>query len=79
MIGGKPTDLQAVSSDFTSAYYISKDKFLNCFNEKSTDYEYYHEVKDKIEQSRIPEALELPVLSSRKYHYSPLRACLIKR
>lgn len=38
VIGDRPTDLQAVSSDFTSAYYICKEKFLSCFNEKSTDF-----------------------------------------
>jgi hypothetical protein len=79
VIGSKPTVLEVISRDFTSAYYIDKDKFFRCVNETPTDFEYYHEIKDKIEQSRLPEALEVPALNSRRFHYNPPRSCVIKR
>lgn len=43
------------------------------------DFEYYHEIKDKLEQSSLPEAFEVPVLNSRQFHYTPPRSYLIKR
>lgn len=54
VIGRKPTALEVVSRDFTSAYFIDKDKFMRCVNESVPDFEYYHEIKDKLEQSSFP-------------------------
>ena len=48
VIGSKPTELEAVSRDFTSAYYLDKTKFRQCVNENPADWEYCHEISSKI-------------------------------
>lgn len=48
VIGSKPTNIEAISTDFTSAYYIKKDDFLSIAKENPHDFEYFSEIKDKI-------------------------------
>jgi hypothetical protein len=34
--------LYAISKDYSSAYYVDKQRFLECVNSKNIDFEYYH-------------------------------------
>lgn len=55
-ISTRNTKLYAISKVFSSCYYIDKSAFLECVKEKSADFEYYHEIKSRIDQAKICEA-----------------------
>lgn len=75
----RPTRLYAYAKDFTSAYFIEKDEFLECANERTGDFEYLHEIKTKFDESECWEAFEAPLLESSKHHYNPTKITLIRR
>ena len=37
--------------------YVDKEKFIEAVKENNADVEYFHEIKDKINLSKFPEAL----------------------
>lgn len=60
-------------------YYIEKDKFIECLRERISDFEYYHELKSKIDLSTNPEMLEVPMLESSRHHFNPTKTAIIKK
>ena len=79
VLSKRPSRLFAYTKDFTSGYYLDKSQFNQAIKEASTDFEYYHEIKEKLDQSKCWEALELPVLESPKHHYNPTRFVILRR
>ncbi len=49
----RPSKLYAVSKDFTSCYYIEKPQFLECVKSRIEDFEYFHEIKSKMDSSKF--------------------------
>jgi len=49
----RPVRLYAIAKDNTSAYYIDKSQFQECISQRVSDFEYYHELKSKIDGSDI--------------------------
>ena len=58
VISERPVNLYAIAKDFTSAYYVEKADFLDCTKGQTYDFEYFHEIKSKLDQSNITEAYE---------------------
>ena len=42
VISNLPNKMYAFAREFTSAYYLTKEKFLEAISENITDFEYYH-------------------------------------
>ena len=51
VFSNRPAKLEALAKDFTSTYSINKEDFICCVNQNHKDFEYYHEVKSRIDQS----------------------------
>ena len=79
VISLRPSALDAVSSEFTSCYYIEKDQFLKCVNNCSVDFQYYHEIKCRIDQSQFCQAYEAPSILNIREHYNPSRTIIIRK
>jgi hypothetical protein len=79
VVSTRATKIYAMSKDFTSCYYIEKPHFLDCAGEKLPDFEYYHEIKSKIDQAKSCESFEVPLLDSSKHHYNPSKNYVIRR
>jgi hypothetical protein len=47
----RPVKLWAIAKEFTSTYSLSREAFLECIRPTSTDHEYFHEIKCRIDQS----------------------------
>ena len=51
VISRRPVQLYAVAKRHTSGYYIEKEKFLECIHDRQTDFEFYHELKQTIDEA----------------------------
>ena len=51
VFSNRPVKLQAIAKDFTSTYSIDREDIQYCINQNKKDFEYYHEVKCRIDQS----------------------------
>jgi len=60
VVSSKFVKLTAVSKDFTSVFTVDKEHFMNCVTSNKLDYEYYFEIKDKIDRSKYVESWEAP-------------------
>jgi hypothetical protein len=78
-IASRPLKMYAIAEDVTSAYYLTKKMFLEAISEYVTDYEYYSELKDKIDLSSCCEAIEAPLLESSKHHYYPTKYMVLRK
>ena len=79
VISTRPVRLYAIAKDNTSAYYIDKGQFEECISQRMSDFEYYHELKCKIDGSEIWEEFEAPMIRSSKHHYNPTKRTLLRR
>lgn len=52
VISNRPMRLVAISKNFTTVYSIDKEKFLGCVSDNKLDWEYFHEIKAKIDSSK---------------------------
>ena len=43
--------LEATAVDFTSTFSVSKEDILYCIGKHEQDFEYFHEIKGRIDQS----------------------------
>lgn len=55
IISGKPTNLRAITKDFTVIYNLEKSELLEVVNDDSNDYESFCELKEKILLEKYPE------------------------
>jgi len=55
VFSNRPVKLEAVSKDFTSTYSVTKEEFEFAIRQNDKDYEYYHEIKCRIDQSNFCE------------------------
>lgn len=79
VISDRANKMYAIARAFTSAYYIAKDMFRESVSESITDFEYYHELKDKIGLDYYcGEAIETPIIESHKHHFYPTKASVLK-
>lgn len=60
----RPVRLEAVASEFSSTYSISKEHFMQCVNLDKRDFEYYHEIKCRIDQAAFCEEWEAPAIKN---------------
>jgi hypothetical protein len=79
MMSTKACALDAVAADFTSTYFIEKEAFLKCVHSCEVDFEYFHEVKNRIDLSEFCEAYEAPSILNIREHYNPSRTILIRK
>ena len=79
VVSRRPVQLYAVAKRHTSGYYVEKEKFLECIHERSTDFEFFHEFKHRIDLAPCWESTEVPHLNSSKLHYNPTHAYIIKK
>ena len=47
----RPARLYAYTKDYTSAYYLERSQFEQAALDERSDFEYYHEVQDRIGQA----------------------------
>lgn len=55
IICDKPTNLRAITKDFTVIYNLEKNELLEVVNDDSNDYESFCELKEKILLEKYPE------------------------
>jgi signal-transduction protein with cAMP-binding, CBS, and nucleotidyltransferase domain len=80
VISDKPNRMYAIARTFTSAYYLTKEMFMESISQNLTDFEYYHELKDKINLNySCRESIEAPILESHKHHFYPTKASVLKK
>lgn len=75
----RPVRLEAIAKEFTSTYSVNSEEFLECMRQNRFDFEYYHEVKSRIDQSSFCEEWEAPAIKNIREHYSPSRIIIIKK
>ena len=51
LISGLKINLCAIARDYSICYCIDKENFLSAACENSADFEYFHEIRSKIEES----------------------------
>lgn len=79
VISTRPVHLYAIAKEYTSAYYIDKKNFMECVLDKDVDFEYFHEIKSKIDQADLWETLEVPELLNSKHHHNPTRNYVLRK
>jgi hypothetical protein len=79
VISTRPVRLYAIAKDNTSAYYVDRSQFEECISQRISDFEYYHELKSKIDGSDIWEEFEAPLIRSSKHHYNPTKRTVLCR
>lgn len=68
-----------MAKDFTSTYSVDKKDILFCVNQNTCDFEYFHEIKCRIDQSQFCEEWEAPAIKNIREHYCPSRFLIIKK
>lgn len=71
--------LEAVAKEFTSTYSVTKEEFLDCVRQNVNDFEYFHEIKCRIDQSSFCEEWEAPSIKNIREHFVPSRIIVIKK
>ena len=79
VFSNRPVRLVAVAKDFTSTYSVSKSDILFCVHQNHSDFEYYHEIKSRIDQSIFCEEWEAPSIKNVREHYCPSHILIIKK
>ena len=51
VFSNRPARLEAIAKDFTPTYSINREDFLSCIVPNGKDFQYYHEIKSRIDQS----------------------------
>lgn len=64
IFSNRPVRLEAMAKDFTSTYSVNRDDILFCVNQNTSDFEYFHEVKCRIDQSLFCEEWEAPAIKN---------------
>lgn len=71
--------LEGIAKEFTSTYSVNKEEFIECIRQNVFDFQYYHEIKCRIDQSSFCEEWETPSIRNIREHYCPSRIILIKK
>ena len=53
LISGLIINLKGIFKDYSICYHVNKEDILKIIVENKNDFEYFHEIKGKIEQSRF--------------------------
>ena len=64
VFSNRPVKLEATAKDFTSTFSVSKEDILFCIAQSTQDFEYYHEIKCRIDQSAFCEEWEAPAIKN---------------
>jgi hypothetical protein len=79
VFSNRPVRLEAIAKEFTSTYSVNNCEFLECIRQNVHDFEYYHEIKCRIDQSSFCEEWEAPSIKNIREHFAPSRIILIKK
>ena len=71
MISGLKINLQAVARDYSICYFVDRETLMSAIDESEKDFEYYHEIRSQVEESKCKEAFEAPKINNTKEHYIP--------
>lgn len=71
--------LEAVAAEFTSTYSVAAEEFLAAVRRTASDFEYFHEVKSRIDQGAFSEQWEAPAINNIREHFAPSKIVLIKK
>lgn len=64
VFSNRPVKLEAVAKVFTSTYSVNKEDIEFAIKQNEKDYEYYHEIKCRIDQSNLCEEFEAPAIKN---------------
>ena len=53
LISGLKVNLRAVAKDYSICYYVDKEIILSAINENKNDFQYFHEIRSRVEESRL--------------------------
>jgi hypothetical protein len=70
--------LEAVAAEFTSTYSVSREEFVAAVRQSAQDFEYFHEIKCRIDQSAFSEQWEAPAINNIREHFAPSKIITIK-
>ena len=56
LISGLKVHLSAIARDYSICFYVDKDTLWSAVQNNSADFEYFHSIKSKVEESRCKEA-----------------------
>ena len=79
VFSNRPVTLEAIAKSFTSTYSVSQEDLFLCIGKTQADFEYYHEIKSRIDQSSICEEWEAPDIKNIREHYCPSLILVIKK
>lgn len=79
LVSGLQINLRAVVKDYSIIYSVSKQEVQSAIVEDDRDFEYYHEIRAKIEQSYFKEIWEAPRIANTREHYLPNPYYILKR
>lgn len=79
LISGMRINLRAVAKDYSICYVIDKEGFLEALAESPRDFEYFHEIRSRVEESSCKEVWEAPSIRNGRQHYLPNHYFIIKR
>lgn len=71
--------LEAVAAEFTSTYSVAAEEFLAAVRRNAHDFEYFHEVKSRIDQGAFSEQWEAPAINNIREHFAPSKIVVIKK